>query len=64
MEGEATVPKIQALKNSASMTSLKSSGSATSVQATAAAFFAWDVLPAEWDILLLSTALKLLLYPS
>jgi len=27
-------------------------------------WFGWDVLPSEWDILLLSTALKLLLFPA
>jgi alpha-1,3-glucosyltransferase len=27
-------------------------------------WFGWDVLPSEWDVLLLSTALKLLLFPA
>jgi len=33
-------------------------------QATSESWLHWDILPSEWDILFLSTTVKLLLFPS
>ncbi|KAF8974193.1 glucosyltransferase [Flammula alnicola] len=46
------------------MASIRSSGSTTSTLPVSNSWLSWDILPSEWDILWLSTALKLLLFPS
>ncbi|CAA7259655.1 unnamed protein product [Cyclocybe aegerita] len=52
-------PPSATLKKTASTTSLRSSSSVISDS-----WLQWDILPSEWDIFWLSTAIKLLLYPS
>lgn len=51
------------LPKSPSVNTLKFVGSA-GPPAPASAWLSWDILPSEWDILCLSTALKFLLFPA
>ncbi|KJA29945.1 glycosyltransferase family 57 protein [Hypholoma sublateritium FD-334 SS-4] len=51
------------LRKSPSVASLRSVGSA-GAPVPASAWLSWDILPSEWDILCLSTALKFLLFPA
>ena len=55
---EDTAPSLH---KSPSLTSLKSGSSSTAL-APGSAWLSWDILPSEWDILCLSTALKFLLF--
>ena len=58
--GPAAPIAADTLRKFSSMASLRSSTSSV----VADHWFRYDILPSEWDILWLSTALKLLLFPS
>ena len=57
-EGEAELDPLP-VKNLTS-----AANQAAPAQATSESWLHWDILPSEWDILFLSTTVKLLLFPS
>lgn len=61
----ATVSEGEAELDPSPVKNLNSAASqAASAQATSESWLHWDILPSEWDILFLSTTVKLLLFPS